>query len=159
MIRSACSPLSEAPSAGLGRRRHPKASGTATEAEFAEAYFREWATWFTQPCIWAKEQRPHQPVGIYGPQPFRRDYWGIAGKDARQIDGTHARDADLWTHIDPAVDFVGASVYIFYDEPGAIYYIASNIEENVARGCRCRSLTAPAPVRRGRPRGREPARR
>ena len=92
-----------------------KASGAKTEAEFAEAYFREWATWFTQPCIWAKEQRPNQPVGIYGPQPFRRDYWGIAGKDARQIDGTHARDADLWTHIDPAVDFVIASVYIFYD--------------------------------------------
>ncbi len=113
-----------------------KASGAKTEAEFAEAYFREWATWFTQPCIWAKEQRPNQPVGIYGPQPFRRDYWGIAGKDARQIDGTHARDADLWTHIDPAVDFVIASVYIFYDEPGAIYYIASNIEENVARARR-----------------------
>lgn len=109
-----------------------KASGATTEAEFADAYFSEWATWYTQPCIWAKEHRPHQPVGIYGPQPFRRDYWGIAGKDARQIDGTHARDAELWAHIDPAVDFVIASVYVFYDEPGAIYYMASNIEENVA---------------------------
>lgn len=109
-----------------------QASNATTEAEFAEAYFREWATWFTEPCRWAKEQWPQQPVGIYGPQPFRRDYWGIAGKNAQQIDGTHARDADLWKSIDPFVDFSIASVYLFYEEPGGVYYMASNIEENVA---------------------------
>ena len=72
-------------------------------------------------------------MGLYGPQPFRRDYWGIAGKDAKQIDGTHARDAELWKHIDRFVDFYIASVYVFYDDPGSIYYMTSNIEENVAR--------------------------
>jgi hypothetical protein len=110
-----------------------KASGAKTEKQFADAYFREWATWFTLPCIWAKKQWPREPVGIYGPQPFRRDYWGIAGKSAQQIDGTHARDAELWKHIDRFVDFYIASVYVFYDDPGSIYYMASNIEENAAR--------------------------
>lgn len=110
-----------------------KASGAKTEKQFADAYFREWATWFSLPCVWAKKQWPREPVGIYGPQPFRRDYWGIAGKSAQQIDGTHARDADLWKHIDRFVDFYIASVYVFYDDPGSIYYMASNIEENAAR--------------------------
>ena len=109
------------------------ASGATTKQQFAEAYWRQWATWFALPCRWAKEQYPAEPVGIYGPQPFRRDYWGIAGKDAQQIDGTHRTDAALWKHIDPFVDFYIASVYVFYDDPGSIYYIAANIEENVAR--------------------------
>lgn len=110
-----------------------KASGVKTREQFAGAYFREWATWFSLPCLWAKRQWPREPVGLYGPQPFRRDYWGIAGKSAKQIDGTHARDAELWKHIDRFVDFYIASVYVFYDDPGSIYYMASNIEENVAR--------------------------
>ena len=110
-----------------------KASGAKTREQFAGAYFREWATWFSLPCVWAKRQWPREPVGLYGPQPFRRDYWGIAGKNAKQIDGTHARDAELWRHIDRFVDFYIASVYVFYDDPGSIYYMASNIEENVAR--------------------------
>lgn len=110
-----------------------KLSGAETREQFAAAYFREWATWFSLPCVWAKQQWPREPVGLYGPQPFRRDYWGIAGKNAKQIDGTHVRDAELWKHIDPFVDFYIASVYVFYDDPGSIYYMASNIEENVAR--------------------------
>lgn len=109
------------------------ASGAATPAAFRDAYYREWASWFTLPCRWAKEAFPGTPVGIYGPQPFRRDYWGLAGKDARQIDGTHKTDAELWRHIAPAVDFCVASVYCFYDDPGSVYYMGANVEENVAR--------------------------
>jgi hypothetical protein len=109
------------------------ASCAKTKEQFTATYFREWATWFSLPCVWAKKQWPREPVGIYGPQPFRRDYWGLAGKSAAQIDGTHRTDAELWRHIDHHVDFYIASVYVFYDNPGSIYYIASNIEENVQR--------------------------
>lgn len=109
------------------------ASGSTTKEEFAEAYMRQWATWFWLPCKWTKEVRPDMPVGLYGPQPFRRDYWGVAGKSAQQIDGTHRSDAELWRHIDPHVDFYIASVYIFYDDPGSIYYLAANVEENYQR--------------------------
>lgn len=112
------------------------ASGAKTKEEFAAAYHREWATWFSLPCQWSKEDRPAMPVGLYGPQPFRRDYWGVAGKSARQIDGTHRSDADLWQHIDPHVDFYVASVYVFYDDPGSIYYIAANVEVSVPCGPR-----------------------
>lgn len=109
------------------------ASGATTREEFGEAYVREWATWFWLPCKWAKEVQPDMPVGLYGPQPFRRDYWGVAGKTAQQIDGTHRSDAELWQYIDPHVDFYVASVYIFYDDPGSIYYLAANVEENYQR--------------------------
>lgn len=110
-----------------------QSSGARTLEEFADAYWREWATWFSQPCLWAKQQFPHQPVGIYGIQPFHRDYWGVAGKEAQQIDGTHANDALLWRHIDPCVDFYVASIYVFYDDPGSVYYMAANVEENWQR--------------------------
>ena len=109
------------------------ASGARDLADFEEAYLAEWAKWFWLPCEWGKEALPGLPAGLYGPQPFRRDYWGIAGKDAGQIDGTHALDDRLWRHIDPHVDFYIASVYVFYDDPGSIFYIASNIEENFLR--------------------------
>jgi hypothetical protein len=109
------------------------ASRAKSKERFAAAYFREWATWFSLPCDWAKKRWPREPVGIYGPQPFRRDYWGLAGKSASQIDGTHRTDAELWRRIDRHVDFYIASVYVFYDDPGSVYYMASNIEENVQR--------------------------
>lgn len=109
------------------------ASGSATPQDFRDAYYREWASWFTRPCRWAKEKYPDTPVGIYGPQPFRRDYWGVSGKDAQQIDGTHKTDAELWRHIAPAVDFCVASIYCFYDTPGSVYYMGANVEENVQR--------------------------
>jgi hypothetical protein len=102
-------------------------------AEFKDAYYREWGSWYALPCQWAKEAYPKTPIGIYGPQPFKRDYWGVAGKNAQQIDGTHKTDADLWKYINPSVDFVIASIYCFYDNPGSIYYMASNVEENFRR--------------------------
>jgi len=110
-----------------------EASGAKTIEDFRDAYYREWGTWFSLPCVWAKERYPKTPVGIYGPQPFKRDYWGVAGKDAEQIDGTHKTDADLWKYINPSVDFVIASIYCFYDNPGSVYYMASNVEENSRR--------------------------
>jgi len=109
------------------------ASRAPSKELFAAAYLREWATWFTLPCKWAKQYYPRKPVGLYGPQPFRRDYWGLAGKAAQQIDGTHRSDAEMWKHIDPFVDFYIASIYVFYDSPDSIYYMASNIEENYQR--------------------------
>ncbi|MEY5015613.1 MAG: hypothetical protein RIS92_1971 [Verrucomicrobiota bacterium] len=109
------------------------ASKAATREQFAEAYLREWATWFTLPCKWAKERFPATPIGIYGPQPFRRDYFGISGKSAQQIDGTHHSDAELWQHIDPFVDYYIASIYVFYEKPDSLYYMAANVEENIER--------------------------
>ena len=109
------------------------ASKATTQDQFADAYLREWATWFTLPCQWAKERFPGTPIGIYGPQPFRRDYWGITGKSAQQIDGTHHSDAALWQHIDPFVDYYIASIYVFYDKPDSIFYMAANVEENIER--------------------------
>jgi len=109
------------------------ASHATSPRAFRDAYYREWASWFTWPCHWAKKTYPHTPVGIYGPQPFRRDYWGVAGKGAQQIDGTHKTDAELWQYIAPAVDFCVASIYCFYDDPGSVYYMGANIEENVQR--------------------------
>ena len=110
-----------------------KASGAKTLEEFEEVYLAKWAEWLWLPCKWGKEAMPELPAGLYGPQPFRRDFWGIAGKDAKQIDGTHKLDGKLWKYIDPHVDFYVASIYLFYDGPGSPYYIASNIEENVNR--------------------------
>lgn len=112
------------------------ASGAKTKEQFAQAYLKEWATWFWLPCHWTKQDRPGMPVGLYGVQPFRRDYWGVAGKSAQQIDGTHRSDAQLWQYIDPNVDFYVASVYVFYDDPGSVYYIAANVEENYQRSRR-----------------------
>lgn len=105
-------------------------SGAASLNDFSQAYLREWATWFGLPCKWVKEERPADSCGIYGVQPFRRDYWGIAGKSALQIDGAHARDSDLWRYIDPYVDFYVASIYVFYENPDSVYYMAANVEEN-----------------------------
>lgn len=109
------------------------ASGATTFDAFQEAYYQAWATWFTEPCIWARKLRPSMAIGIYGPQPFRRDYWGVAGKHAQQIDGTHTTDAQLYRHIAPHVDFCIASIYCFYDTPGSVYYMAANVEENAQR--------------------------
>ncbi|HMF17269.1 MAG TPA: hypothetical protein VKE98_08695, partial [Gemmataceae bacterium] len=88
-----------------------KASGVGSKEKFRAAYYKEWASWYTLPCKWAKEKNPKVPMGIYGPQPFRRDFRGRSGKDADQIDGTHRTDEELWEHIDPAVDFYITSVY------------------------------------------------
>ena len=70
------------------------ASKATTSEQFADAYLREWATWFTLPCQWAKERFPGTPIGIYGPQPFRRDYFGISGKSAQQTENPHHHRTD-----------------------------------------------------------------
>ena len=85
------------------------------------------------PLRWARQRLLNVRIGLYGPQPFRRDYWGIAGKDGQQIDGTHVVDGEMWKYIDPVVDFVISSTYFFYNEPGSLYYMAANVEENVKR--------------------------
>lgn len=110
-----------------------KASGSRDVEEFERAYLKQWAQWFWLPCAIAQNAAPNMQIGIYGAQPFRRDYWGISGKNAQQIDGTHQSDSELWRYIDPYVDFYVASVYVFYDKPDSIFYIASNVEENFQR--------------------------
>ena len=109
------------------------ASGAKEFSTFEAAYFREWASWFWLPLQWAKERYADARVGLYGPQPFRRDYWGIAGKNAAQIDGTHRTDWALWKYIDPYVDFYIASIYVFYERPESVFYMAANVEENYTR--------------------------
>ncbi|MBG0799953.1 hypothetical protein IYW40_00175 [Methylocystis sp. H4A] len=108
-------------------------SNTGSFDEFQQAYYSEWASWFALPLKWAKEQRPDAKVGIYGPQAFRRDYWGIAGKTAKQIDGSHSSDERIWQYIDNYVDFYISSIYIFYNKPDSVYYMAANVEENYLR--------------------------
>ncbi|RVB80566.1 MULTISPECIES: hypothetical protein [unclassified Mesorhizobium] len=112
------------------------ASGITSQGDFEEAYFRKWAEWFWLPLQWTKERYRGVRVGLYGPQPFRRDFWGIAGKNAEQIDGTHKSDWRLWKYIDQYVDFYIASIYVFYDNPDSVFYMAANIEENYLRTLR-----------------------
>ncbi len=106
------------------------ASKAKTEEEFREAYYREWASWYTLPCAWAKERFPNTPVGIYGVQPFGRDYWGFERMNLEQLMKVHAADAIFWQYIDNAVDFSISSIYCFYDHPASLYYMAANVEEN-----------------------------
>jgi hypothetical protein len=95
---------------------------------FTEKYYRELASWYSLPCQWSKQMYPKQPVGIYGPQVFNRDYWGFSKPS--QLEETHSSDLKLWKYIDPHIDFYISSSYIFYDLPDSIYYLAANIEEN-----------------------------
>ncbi len=97
---------------------------------FQDVYFKEMAQWFSLPLIWTKQKYPKTKVGLYGVQPFRRDYWGIVGKSILEIDGAHEYDINLWKHIDPYVDFYTSSVYYFYDTPDSYYYLMANIENN-----------------------------
>jgi hypothetical protein len=116
-----------------GDRSVRAASKAASFEAFEDGYFKEWASWFALPCKWAKEQLPGTKIAIYGPQAFHRDYWGISGKSAQQIDGSHASDYRIWQHIDPFVDVYLASIYVFYNKPDSLYYMAANVEENYQR--------------------------
>jgi hypothetical protein len=110
-----------------------RASGSASRDTFDEDYFRQWAEWFSLPLKWTKERYPDARVGLYGAQPFRRDYQGIAGRNAAQIDGTHKSDWRLWKYIDPYADFYVASIYTLYNRPDSVFYMAANVEENYLR--------------------------
>lgn len=110
-----------------------EASGVQTFEEFRDAYFREWATWFWLPLKWTKEIWPGARVGLYGVQPFMRDYHGVSGRNARQIEGAHQRDGAIWRYIDPYADFYVASIYVFYNLPDSVFYMAANVEENYQR--------------------------
>lgn len=109
------------------------ASGASTFGAFEEAYFREWASWFALACKWAKEERPGDITGLYGLQPFHRDYYGFVGKDANHIDGAHATDDRMWRYVEPYVDAYVSSIYVFFAKPDSVYYMAANVEENFLR--------------------------
>lgn len=95
---------------------------------FVEKYYREWGTWYSRPCQLSKQLYPDEPVGIYGPQVFNRDYWGFT--KPLQLAQSHSSDLRLWKYIDPYVDYYVSSAYIFYDFPDSIYYLAANVEQN-----------------------------
>jgi hypothetical protein len=109
-----------------------KSSKVKNIEDFSEKYYQEWATWFSLPCQWSKQNNPTQPIGIYGPQIFNRDYWGFSKPS--ELEKSHLPDLKLWKYIDPYVDFYTSSAYVFYDWPDSIYYIASNVEENYRLG-------------------------
>jgi hypothetical protein len=103
--------------------------------EFVEENYRQQASWLSLPCKWSKQFSPQKPVGVYGPQLFNRDYWGfVKPSTPAKLEQTHQADLRLWKYIDPYVDFYIADVYMFYDLPDSIYYLAANIEENYRRG-------------------------
>ncbi|TIL54855.1 hypothetical protein [Mesorhizobium sp.] len=106
-----------------------QASGAKSREAFDEAYFKQWAQWFWLPLKWTKESYPTARVGLYGVQPFHRSI----SPDAAQNDGTHKSDWRLWKYIEPYVDFYVASIYLFYDQPDAVLYMATNVEENYLR--------------------------
>ena len=105
-------------------------SHTSSQAQFVEAYLHEWASWYALPLKWAKETQPNSVVGLYGRQPFQRDYWGIANKSQSEIEATHESDLKLWKSIDPYVDAYFIDIYNFYELPDSIFYMASNVELN-----------------------------
>lgn len=107
-----------------------RASDAADDRSFREAYFASWAEWYTLPLQWTKAEYPQAFAGLYGPQPFQRDYWGISGKDIDQLKTKHRDDLNLWKRIDPFVDFYVASIYAFYDNPDTVFYFAANVENN-----------------------------
>lgn len=98
---------------------------------FVESYYQEWATWYSLPCKWSKELYPNEPIGIYGPQVFNREYWGFL--QPLQLEQSHSHDLKLWKHIDPYVDYYASSAYIVKDSPDSIYYMAANVEQNYLR--------------------------
>jgi hypothetical protein len=110
-----------------------KASGAVNFADFEVAYFREWATWWSLPMQWAKEKYPQSIHGLYGRQPFDRDYWGVAGKTTVEIEEKHKHDLLMWQVIEPHVDSYIVDIYNFYDKPDSIFYMASNVELNFQR--------------------------
>jgi hypothetical protein len=116
------------------------ASGIEDRNQFENAYFSEWASWYTLPLVWAKQRYPSATVGLYGIQPFARDYWGVAYKTEQQIDKVHEQDHRIWKFIDPYVDFYVADIYVYSlnphflaDSPKWFYFMAVNVEENYLR--------------------------
>lgn len=99
----------------------------------SQRYVSALASWYTKPLDWAHESHPSVPVGVYGVQPFARDYWGFVRARTRyDLLLRHSGDLPLWQAVEPHVDYAVASVYVFHDDPSAQYYIAANVEENAA---------------------------
>ncbi|MBN9079797.1 MAG: hypothetical protein J0H84_26655 [Rhizobiales bacterium] len=101
--------------------------------DFEKAYFRAWASWYALPLILVRQEYPGVRAGLFGIQPFDRDYWGVYNKSQKQIDKKHRYNYEIWKYIDKYVDFYISDVYIFYDLPDSIYYIATNVEQNYRR--------------------------
>jgi hypothetical protein len=117
-----------------------EASQAKNIKEFEELYFREWSTWYTLPLKWAKENNPDMQIGLYGKQVFERDYFGFLKKPLDILadlgKNENQKDLKIWKYIEPYVDFYTHSIYVFYDNPDSIYYMAANVEENYLRSRR-----------------------
>lgn len=85
------------------------------------------------PLKWTKDRYPDTQVGLYGRQPFARDYWGIYDKTSDEIIATHLTDLQLWGHIEPYIDINIVDIYVFYNRPDSVYYMAANVEQNYLR--------------------------
>ncbi|WP_254020829.1 hypothetical protein [Mesorhizobium escarrei] len=105
-----------------------------SEGEFEKSYVREWSKWFALPMMWTREAHPGLEIGIYGRQVFDRDYWGLYSPDKKRVSDKHNLELSIWRYIDPYVDFYVSGIYLFYQDPGSVYYMAANVEENVRLG-------------------------
>jgi hypothetical protein len=109
------------------------ASEMRTFEEFEDAYYRKVDSWYLWPLKWTKEIYPHTKVGVFGAYPFQRDIWGIARSSEQRFGWLHANDEKLWQYIDPFVDFYLPCIYVYFDEPGSVFYMATNVEESYIR--------------------------
>lgn len=116
------------------------ASSAKDRNQFEAVYFKEWATWYTLPALWTREKYPEAKVGLYGIQPFSRDYVGVVNKSQKEIDKAHEKDDIIWQYIDPFVDFYIADIYVysenplsFVKKPDYFMFMALNVEENYLR--------------------------
>jgi len=103
-------------------------TGEAGRVISGTEFLKAWATWYTAPCDLSRQVSGNMEIGIYGVQPFARDYWNLVSGN---LEG-HVRDEALWRLVDPHVDFATASVYLYYELPDSIYYLAANLERNRA---------------------------
>lgn len=107
-----------------------------TFEEFEEAYLQEWASWHYLPMKWTKEKYHNSLVGLYGRQPYGRDFWGVTHNTWDEMGAEHQLDWRLWKMIDPYADFYISSIYNFYDSPDSVFYMATNVELNYQRARR-----------------------
>ncbi|MER8772050.1 hypothetical protein NKH63_25405 [Mesorhizobium sp. M0960] len=102
-------------------------------AEFKDAYWKEWATWFALPVKWTRERYKDAVIGIFGPQPFSKETAKIRDYTAQDFAEKHSFDLEMWKSIDPYVDFIVTEAYLPDAKPDSIFYIATHIEQNYYR--------------------------
>lgn len=107
-------------------------SGAKSASEFRDAYLKAWAKWYSIPLNVAKKSFPKKPVGIYGVDPFPRQFVGL---ETQKYWAPYAPRRQFWLDffrmLDPYVDFCPVSLYIWDSSPNNLYYFGARVEENV----------------------------